>query len=129
MPLYRPGPVVSFIVGARVGSWNGGGYLSVAPTVLVLEPGRLTSHLTAVTRIVHSEPEVMVLKARAAPLWMSLSVVVEGVDQDGQERVGLAIFGAFGRRRLIETLESSGFVVTQRATWLYQGGDLIRPWP
>jgi hypothetical protein len=100
---------VRFTVGASVKSWRGGGHLVVAPGVAALELGPLLRRATAVERVIHTDPVIMMLSTRLAPPWINTSLLLS---DDGLAGIASTWFGA--RARLKKALHQAGFVVDER---------------
>ena len=111
----------SFTVGANINLWRGGGHLTVSPGVIVLDAGPLLRKATSVTRVVHTDSVVRLIRTRLAPPWINTSLVLSG---EGGSGVASTWFGA--RRRLRRALHAAGFSVEETATWFSMGGGLAR---
>lgn len=106
-----------FTVGAGVGMVRGGGRLTIDRGAVTLEPGTLTSRLSGVGRIAHTDDAVFVLKARLVPPWFNTSVLVHEGESSAHVVVPLWL-----RRRLLETLKAAGFRPTEVSTWFRLSG-------
>jgi hypothetical protein len=106
----------TFRVGASVKFWSGGGRLTIAPGMIILETGRLLRGATSVARVVHTDPTVTLIHARLLPPWFNTHLVLQGEDVSG---VASTWFGA--RRRLRHALRAAGFEPVEVRTWLSMG--------
>ncbi len=101
-----------FYVGVGIGPFVGGGKLTIAPGAIVLEPDRLTRSLIRVSRIVHTDRQVTLVKARLVPPWFSTSLVLHDRDASGYAATWLG-----ARHRLRASLKDAGFDVQEIRTW------------
>src|SRR5262245_42582667 len=68
----------SMTVGIYIPVWNGGGTLTITRGAIVLRPGRLLRGLTGVNEIVHTSPDVTMIRPRIAPPWINTHLLIEG---------------------------------------------------
>jgi len=113
-------PPASFVVGANIKSWRGGGHLGIWPGAVILEPGPLLSKATSVSRIVHTTSTVIFVRARLAPPWLNTSIILIGDDESA-----VASTWGLARGRLRRALGAAGFVIEEVPTWFSLGKRLI----
>jgi hypothetical protein len=106
------GPSATFYVGVGIGPFVGGGKLTIAPSAIVLEPDRPTRLLIRVSRIVHTDRQVTLVKARLVPPWFNTSVVLHDEHASGYAATWLG-----ARHRLCASLKDAGFGVQEVRTW------------
>lgn len=107
----------TFRVGVRLAPVKGGGKLTVDPGGIVLETDRLTRSLSRVSRIVHTDRRVMLVKARLVPPWFNTSVLLHD-----DEASGYAVTWIGARNRLRAALKAAGFDVQEVTTWFSLAG-------
>lgn len=111
-------PIARFHAGGRVRGISGGGALVITPGSIALETARMTRVFSGVARVVHSSPQVMLVKARLVPPWYNTSVVLH----DG-ELVAYATVGQWARSALRAALAAAGFEVREVSTWFSLAGS------
>jgi hypothetical protein len=104
--------LVTFRVGLRLPPVKGGGRLTVERGSIVLETDRVTRALSRVTRIVHTDRHVTLVKARLAPPWFNTALVLHDDDVSGYVVTWLG-----ARDRLRDALRAAGFQVQEVTTW------------
>ena len=112
--------MVTFRVGVRLPPVKGGGTLTVAPNAIVLKTDRLTSSLSHVSRILHTDRRVTLVKARLVPPWFNTSLVVHD-----DEIIGYAVTWFGARVRLRVSLKAAGFDVQEVTTWFSVAGNRL----
>jgi hypothetical protein len=100
-----------FRVGAEVNGVHGGGTLWVSPGLIVLETDRPTRLLSRVSRVAHTDSDVVLVTARLVPPWFNVSVALH----DGSLSVRVVTW-MLGRARLRDALRRNGFDVREAAT-------------
>ena len=112
--------MVTFRVGVRLPPVKGGGKLTVEQGAIVLETGRLTQSLSRISRIVHTDRQVTLVKARLVPPWFNTSLVLHDDETSGY---AVTWFGA--RNRLRASLTAAGFDVQEVRTWFSVTGNRL----
>lgn len=112
--------VVTFRVGVRLPPVKGGGKLTVEHGAIVLETDRPTRSLSRISRIVHTDRQVMLVKARLVPPWFNPSLVLHD-----DEASGYAMTWLGARNRLRESLKAAGFDVQEVTTWFSLAGGRL----
>jgi hypothetical protein len=112
--------LVTFRVGVRLPPVKGGGTLTVEDRMIVLETDRPTRSLSRVSRIVHTDRQVMLVKARLVPPWFNTSLLLHD-----NETSGYAMTWLGARNRLRDSLRTAGFDVQEVTTWFSLTGDRL----
>lgn len=101
------------------------GSLSVEEGSIVFEPGgRVNRNMNSniVSRVVHTSPDVVLVRARLLPPNLNSSLILNGDSSCGEDVSAAVQMPAWTRRQLLPALVEAGFRVDERATWLSLGG-------
>jgi hypothetical protein len=102
------------------------GSLTIQPGSLVFEPDRAMNRLMtadeATSRIVHTDPAVIMVRARLAPPNLNSSLILRGTTASGAPVTAGAHMPAWTRREAAKALTANGFHVEERVTWFSLGG-------
>jgi len=118
-------PFVLPWVSAAVGMDRFFGSLTVEHGSIVFEPtSKLNKVMSAnkIGRIVHTGPEVIVVRARLLPPNLNSSLILQGDSSLGDQVSAGVQMPAWTRRRLRLALVAAGFRVHERVTWFSMGG-------
>jgi len=117
-PVAKGSAETTFRVSAEVRHVYGGGKLTIGPRAIVLECSRPTRAFSGVAQVVHTDRDVLLVKARLVPPWYNTSLVLHSL-----EGSACAITGALRRRQLRESLTAAAFNVREVSTLLSLHGD------
>jgi hypothetical protein len=107
-----------FSVAVYVSGLGGWGALTVSPGALVVETSSLMQRFGAIGRLVHTDPDLVIVTARLIPPNMNVSVWIHDDEAWAQVMTWIG-----GRRRLSTSLRRSGFAVREAKTWLSRGSS------
>ena len=118
-------PILSRTVGVGARGWGsaGSGTLLVYPGKLVLHLSRFARRLAGVTQLVHTDPDITLIKARLMFPWANTTVVLKS------ESGGHIVTGTIpcnGRRGLRRALQQAGFMLNEERTWFSIGSHRTR---
>jgi hypothetical protein len=91
-----------------------------------LPTSRLNKVMTAsaIGRIVHTDPGVVVVRARLLPPSLNSSAILRGNGDYGDALSAGVQMATWTRRDLCQALRAAGFRVDERVTWFSLGGSL-----
>jgi hypothetical protein len=115
---------VAIYMRVGVGWFGGGGRLVVEPGKITLRPSKWTQALTASGELVHTDREVVVVRSRLVPPWMSCHLVMRS--HAGAVSAGMPLFV---HRKLKSALEKAGFHVVDRWSWFSFGHAFVKSDP
>jgi hypothetical protein len=122
-----PLPFVVPWISAAVGMDRFFGSLTVQSGSITFEPtSRLNKVMTAsaIGRIVHTDPGVVVVRARLLPPSLNSSAILRGNGDYGDALSAGVQMATWTRRDLCQALRAAGFRVDERVTWFSLGGSL-----
>jgi hypothetical protein len=103
------------------------GSLTVQPGSIVFEAtSRLNDIMTTnkIRGIVHTERDVIVVRARLLPPNLNTSLILRGDGRYGEAVAAGVQMSATTRRDVSQALQAAGFRVDERVQWFSLGGSL-----
>jgi hypothetical protein len=118
-------PFVLPWVSAAVGMDRFFGSLTVEHGSIAFEPtSKLNKVMTpnSIGRVVHTDPDVVIVRARLLPPNLNSSLILHGEAELGESVSAGVQMPAWTRRRLRPALMEAGFRVDERVSWFSMGG-------
>ncbi|MGH2529395.1 MAG: hypothetical protein ACRDH0_08715 [Actinomycetota bacterium] len=119
---HSPEPMFERSVGVHVGSVYGGGRISIFPGRVLITPGRVTMFVSGEHGLVHTAPNVVMVKPRIAVPWLNTGFVFHDDDQ-----TIVVSTTPTARRGMRTALRDAGFDVHEFRSWLSLGRAEDRP--
>ena len=117
-----PEPMLQRSVGVHVGSVYGAGRIAIFPGRVLITPGRVTMFASGEHGLVHTAPDVVMVKPRIALPWLNTGFVFHDDDQTIMVHTPPT-----ARRGMRTALRDAGFDVHESRLWLSLGRAEDRP--